>query len=148
MEINLTRNAYIKLVSNSTKTTITKDELKELLHYYKNITSKTGTQIDWKYDQAAFPYEIIEDPNQGNNSFTLYSEIDRYHSIRIEICQETINQEKSSTHEQTYIRITLPKNSTHGDKGKANEYCKFIAKQLHGDLHLFNGRIMYFSHQK
>ena len=58
----MTRKAYIKLVSNSSQTAITKDELKALFHYYKEITSKTGTQIDWKYDQAAFPYDIKEYP--------------------------------------------------------------------------------------
>ncbi len=144
----MNRKAYIQLVPNSAKTTITKDELKELFQYYKNITSNTGTQIDWKYDQAAFPYEIVDDPNQESNSFCLCSKLDRYHSIRIEIGQEIIDLENSSTHEQTYIVITLPNSSTFGDKGKANEYCKFIAQKLRGDLHLFNGRIMYFSHQK
>ena len=144
----MTRKAYIKLVSNSSQTAITKDELKTLFHYYKKITTKTGTQIDWKYDQAAFPYEIKELPNQQDNSFHLYSKQDRYHSILIGIKQEATNDENGNPHKQTYIQITLPSSSTHGDKGKANEFCKFIAKQLQGDLQLFNGRIMYFSRQK
>ena len=92
----MTRKAYIKLVSNSSQTAITKDELKTLFHYYKKITSKTGTQIDWKYDQAAFPYEIKELPNQQDNSFHLYSKQDRYHSILIGIKQETTNDENGN----------------------------------------------------
>ena len=37
---------------------------------------------------------------------------------------------------------------TYGDKGKATEYAKFVAKNLQGELHLFNGRIMYFNKRK
>lgn len=140
--------ASIKLISNSTETVITKAELIELFHYYKEITSKTGSQIDWKYDQAAFPYEINEDQDQQNNSFTLYSKIDRYHMIQIGIEQEITTDINGNLEKQTYIQIILPSSSTYGDKGKANEFCKFIAKKLHGDLQLFNGRMMYFSRQK
>ncbi|EIJ81661.1 hypothetical protein PB1_01930 [Bacillus methanolicus PB1] len=50
--------------------------------------------------------------------------------------------------EQTYIQITLPESSTFGDKGKANEFCKLFAKKLQGELHLFNGRIMYYYPRK
>ena len=141
----MTRKAFIKLVPTSIQTAITKDELKALFHYYKEITSKTGSQIDWMYDQAAFPYDIKEDLDQQNNSFYLYSKQDRYHLILIGIEQEIITDENGDQEKQTYIRVTLPSSSTYGDKGKANEFCKFVAKQLHGDLQLFNGRVMYFS---
>src|ERR1700750_426943 len=110
----MTRKASIKLVSTSIQTTITKDELKELFHYYKEITSKTGSQIDWKYDQAAFPYEINEDQDQQNNSFYLNSKIDRYHTIQIGIEQEIITDNNGNWEKQTYIQIILPSNSTYG----------------------------------
>ncbi|EIJ81655.1 hypothetical protein PB1_01900 [Bacillus methanolicus PB1] len=35
----MTKNAYIKLVPSSAKKDITLDEVKELLLYYKNLTS-------------------------------------------------------------------------------------------------------------
>jgi hypothetical protein len=141
----LKSNAYIKLVSGSSKTSVTADELKALFHYYKEITTKTGTQVDWNYNQVAFPYEIKEFPNQQDNGFYLFSDQDRYHSMIIGIDKEMTLDENGNPHKQTSIQITLTDQSTYGDKGKANEFCKFLAKKLQGDLHLFNGRIMYYS---
>ena len=83
-----------------------------------------------------------------NNSFYLYSKQDRYHSILIGIEQEITPMKMVIQISKLTYKVTLPSSSTYGDKGKANEFCKFIAKQLHGDLQLFNGRIMYFSRQK
>lgn len=131
----MSTHAYIKLVPASKKKTITLEEVKELFHTYQQLMKKTGEQLGWGFENASFPYQIVE--ADGNEQwFYLKGTTDRYHSIIIGIGQE--NDETS------FIQVTLPNNATHGDKGKANEFCKFLAKQLEGELHLFNGRIMYY----
>jgi hypothetical protein len=144
----MANNAYIKLVPSSGNETMSTEDLKELLHYYKQITSKTGDQVDWEYSEAAFPYEIKEEPSGKGKWFYLYSTDDRYKAILVGVDEETIEDEDGTSRVQTYIQVTLPEISTHGDKGKANEFCKFIAKKLKAELHLFNGRIMYFNPRK
>lgn len=140
-------NAYIKLVPASTKQEITLDEVKELFFYYKEITSKTGNQLSWEYSEVAFPYEL-KASNDGNpNWFYLKSNDSRYNLIVLGVGKEPVEDEESSK-EQYYIQITLPQASTHGDKGKANEFSKFLGKKLEGELHLFNGRIMYYYKRK
>lgn len=141
-------NAYIKLVPSSSKETISTEELKELFYYYKEITSKTGDQVNWEYSDAAFPYELKEEPSGKGKWFYLSSSNDRYKAILLGVDEESIQNEDDSTRQQTYIQVTLPEFSTFGDKGKANEFCKFLAKKLQGELHLFNGRIMYFNPRK
>lgn len=135
-------NAYIKLTPASTQQVITIDEVKNLLLYYKEITAKTGEQVDWEYSAFAFPYQILETPEGKDRWFYLSSSNERYNIILIGIDQEKIID---ADHEriQTYIQVTLPEVSTYGDKTKANELCKFISKKLKGELHLFNKRIVY-----
>jgi len=144
----LAENAYIKLVPSSAKQTITVEEVKELFHYYKDITSKTADQLNWQYDRSAFPYEIKEKEEAKNQWFYLHSEDNRYYAILIGVDKEIIQDEDGTQRIQTYIQVTLPEQSTFGDKGKANEFCKFLAKKLQGELHLFNERIMYFYPRK
>ena len=141
-------NAYIKLVPSSTKQTITVNEVKELFHYYKSIIEKTGDQLDWNYEDRAFPYEINETEDGKGKWFYLHSHQERYNAILIGVDQETIRNDNGEELEQTYIQITLPEQSTFGDKGKANEFSKFLAKKLQGELHLFNERIMYYYPRK
>ena len=141
-------NAFIKLVPSSAKQTVTIEEVKELFHYYKNITAKTGDQLDWQYGDSAFPYEIKETEEGKGKWFYLHSDHERYYSILIGVDTETVHSEDGAVSEQVYIQITLPEQSTYGDKGKANEFCKFLAKKLQGELHLFNDRIMYFNPRK
>lgn len=140
-------NAYIKLVPASNVQSISLDDVKDLFTYYKEITSKTGQQLDWDYDNAAFPYEIKE-VNQQNNWFYLKSDHQKYHAIVVGVGQESLQDDNGEKLERPYIQVNLPANSTAGDKGKANEFCKFLAKKLAGELHLFNGRIMYFYKRK
>ncbi|WP_042349085.1 DUF1885 family protein [Bacillus massiliigorillae] len=135
-------NAYIKLTPASTQQTITIDEVKNLLLYYKEITTKTGEQVDWNYSDFAFPYQIKETPEGNNRWFYLSSNNERYNIIMIGIDQESI-KEADTNRIQTYIQVTLPEVSTFGDKAKANEFCKFLSKKLKGELHLFNKRIIY-----
>jgi len=140
-------NAYIKLVPSAAKQTISIEEVKELFRYYKNATAKTGDQTNWDYEIASFPYEIKETEDSGN-WFYLHSNEDRYNYILVGVDHETVKSETGEKQEQVYIQVTLPEQSTHGDKGKANEFCKFLAKKLKGELQLFNGRIMYFYPRK
>lgn len=144
----MAESAFIKLVPSSAKQTVTVDEVKELFYYYKNITIKTGDQLNWQYGDAAFPYEIKETDTGKGTWFYLHSDHERYHAILIGIDTETVQSEDGVEREQTYIQITLPEQSTYGDKGKANEFCKFLAKKLQGELHLFNERIMYYYPRK
>ncbi|WP_185150711.1 DUF1885 family protein [Cytobacillus dafuensis] len=144
----MANNAYIKLVPSSNKESITTDEVKELFQYYKETTSKTGDQVDWKYNEPAFPYEIKETHEGKNKWFYLHSNNDRYNTILLGIDQEIIRDEDGSERQQSYIQLTLPETATFGDKGKANEFSRYLAKKLQGELHLFNGRIMYFYPRK
>ncbi|MFE8695345.1 DUF1885 family protein [Cytobacillus sp. FJAT-53684] len=141
-------HAYIKLVPSLAKAIVSTEEIKELFQYYKEITAKTGNQIDWKYDEAAFPYEMKEMPEGKGKWFYLKSDKDRYNLFLLGIDKEMISNEDGSEVEQSYIQLTLPESSTYGDKGKANEFCRFLAKKLQGELHLFNGRVMYFYPRK
>lgn len=127
-------HAYIKLVPSSKKKAITLQEVKQLFQYYQEIMNKTGEQLGWGYQQAAFPYQLIE--TDEGKWFCLKGDGHRYRMIIVGVgSQET---------GESFIQITLPNEATHGDKGKANEFYKFLAKKLEGELHLFNGRIMYY----
>lgn len=144
----MSSNAYIKLVPSSSQQAISTEELKDLFKYYKEITSKTGDQVDWSYENSAFPYELKEKEDGKGSWFYLQSSQDRYNAILIGVDKETAIDGDGTEREQTYIQITLPPTATAGDKGKANEFSKFIGKKLKGELHLFNGRIMYFYPRK
>lgn len=140
--------AYIKLVPASNKQECSLTDLKELFNYYKEITAKTGQQLDWEYEDCAFPYELKEKDEANNEWFYLKGTKDRYNCILLGIGSEQFTDESGTTRSQEFIQVALPKEATHGDKGKANEFCKFIGRKLNGELHLFNGRIMYFYDKK
>ncbi|WP_079508281.1 DUF1885 family protein [Mesobacillus jeotgali] len=144
----MSSNAYIKLVPSSSQQAISTEELKDLFNYYKEITAKTGDQVDWNYENSAFPYDLKEKEDGKGTWFYLQSSQDRYNTILIGVDNEKVVQEDGSEREQSYIQITLPPSATAGDKGKANEFSKFIGKKLQGELHLFNGRVMYFYPRK
>lgn len=144
----MTNNAYIKLVPSSAKQAITTDEIIELFNYYKKITANTGKQVSWGYENAAFPYEINEKPEGKGTWFYLTSIHEGYHIILLGIEQQQVKDDDDTLREQYVIQITLPESSTKGDKAKANEFCKFLAKKLQGELQLFNGRTMYFYPRK
>lgn len=140
----MAQNAYIKLVPASLKQTVTIEDVKELFHYYKEITNKTSKQLSWEFDEVSFPYELKKEEN-ANNWFYLKSNDAKFNTILIGVdTEEYYDVKNDETRTQHYIQITLPETATHGDKGKANEFCKFISKQLQAELHLFNGRVMYF----
>ncbi|WP_144499186.1 DUF1885 family protein [Bacillus sp. FDAARGOS_235] len=126
------QHAFITLVPKSNKHSVSTDDIKQLFQYYKTVTSQTGVQINYAYTNTAFPYEILD---TSATTLKLQSSHDRYDSIYVGVGIEN---------EQSFIQISLPSNATFGDKGKANEFCRFLAKKLEGELQLFNGRIMYF----
>ncbi|WP_379966900.1 DUF1885 family protein [Ectobacillus sp. sgz5001026] len=126
------QHAFITLVPKSAKQEISIQDVKDLFTYYKQITTKTGTQLSWGYSETAFPYEIID---KSDTTIHLKSNHDRYQSIYVGVGIEE---------NQHFIQITLPDSATYGDKGKANEFCRFLAKKLQGELRLFNDRVMYF----
>lgn len=145
----MAQNAYIKLVPASQRQEISTDDIKELFYYYQKITNNTTKQINWEFDHAAFPYEIKETEDGKGSWFYLKSDHPRYNAILVGVDTEEIFQvETEEMVQQTYIQITLPENATHGDRGKANEFCKFLSKKLEAELHLFNGKIMYYYKRK
>ncbi|CAM4033171.1 hypothetical protein BAMA_09195 [Bacillus manliponensis] len=126
------QDAFIELVPKSKQQTITLADIKELFQYYKTMTTQAGEQLNFYYSSAAFPYEVVD---TSETTLQLQSNHDRYHMIYVGI---GIKEDSS------FIQVTLPPNATFGDKGKANEFCRFLAKKLEGKLQLFNGRTMYF----
>ncbi|WP_410983821.1 DUF1885 family protein [Bacillus cereus] len=126
------QHAFIKLVPKSKQQAVTLGDVKQLFHYYQTITSQTGAQVSYAYTNVAFPYEIL---NTSETTLELKSSHDRYNSIYVGVGTEN---------EQAFVQISLPSTATFGDKGKANEFCRFLAKKLEGELRLFNGRTMYF----
>ncbi|GAA0325081.1 DUF1885 family protein [Bacillus carboniphilus] len=128
--------ALIRVHNKSKKSTITYEDVKEILQEYVRRTKKTGEQLNWDYDQHAFPYSIEEIQNEAKQFLQLKS-IDPplYHSFYLDIPEEM---------DDTILRITLSSQSTHADKGKANELCRFISKNWGAELRLFNKRVMQF----
>lgn len=128
-------------MNGSKQSTITLDEVKNLLEYYIEMTSKTGQQLDWQYESFSFPYELLQQSQDGIAYLLLKGKNPLYSHLIIGVG----NEEKSGT---TYIQIVLPTEGTQGDRGKAIEFAKFLGKQLKGELHLMNGRIMYYNDRK
>ncbi|BAU27450.1 uncharacterized protein DUF1885 [Aneurinibacillus soli] len=159
----MSRSAYITFVEGSTVAQASVDDVKQKLDQYTTILKKTGTQLDWAYGQFAFPYTIQEKP-EGQGQWFYLKGIDEtlYRYILIGVGTRTIEQtvtEADPDHEgqtrtrtvpkeQSYIQITLTEQSTHGDKGKANELCRYLASEYKAELHLFNNRVMYFNPRK
>ncbi|MGD6793525.1 DUF1885 family protein [Metabacillus indicus] len=126
-------HAFIHLVEGSSQQTISLQQVEELFLYYKEITGKTGQQLQFDYDQSAFPYEC----KQEEGYLSLTSEERGY--AKMYIGAGPVNEEAFS-----FLQITLPADSKYGDRNKANEFSKFLAKKLKGELTLFNGRKMYY----
>lgn len=147
----LPQSAYIKLVEESTQQSITLNDVKQLFERYIEQTGYTGKQLNWDYAKAAFPY-TIEHTSEGEGKwFYLRStDLDKYSGIAVGVGMENVetDDDQDAPPERHYIQIVLPANAQHGDKAKANEFCKYLAKHLQAELHLFNGRIMYFYPQK
>lgn len=139
-------SAYVKLVDASATQSVSLQDVKDKFHRYVEMTSKTGKQLDWGYAEAAFPYTIVEKPEGKDHWFYLKGTDHLYHYIVVGVGKEQPKKEGDT--ERHYIQVVLPEGSTHGDKSKANEFCKFLAKEYKAELVLFNGRTMYFYPRK
>lgn len=139
----MSQSAYIKLVQGSERSSITLEEVKELLHTYTEQTAKTGEQLDWSYAEAAFPYTIEAKPGSEEEWFYLKGNHPYYKYMIFGVGTEAREED-----EVAHIQIVLPDNCTHGDKSKANELTKHLGRKLKAETHLFNGRVMYFNPRK
>lgn len=135
----MTKNAYIRLVANSTKTLISLDEVKGLLEEYTRKNRRTGDQIGWPYEDFSFPYEITETPESEGKWFYLKATEEGYGLIAIAVDSDETGE---------YIQVSLSDYSTYGDKNKAVEFCKLFGEKLKAEVHLFNENVMYFDPRK
>ena len=142
------KSAFIKLVKDSVAQEVTLDEVKSKLNHYIDMTKKVGHQLSWTYEDAAFPYTMIEKPEGKGHWFYLKGNDPKlYKYVMFGVGKEEL-EENGEKKEQHYIQVVLPEDSTHGDKGKANEFCRYLAKEYKGELHLFNDRVMYYYPRK
>lgn len=139
----MSQSAYIKLAEGSAASSITLDELKEGLLKYKEQLDLTGRQLGWEYGGKGFPYTIETKPEGEGQWFYLKATEPYYRYIVF-----GVGQEDQDGRQRTYIQVVLPDGATHGDKSKGNEFSKHLAKTLKAELHLFNGRVMYFNPRK
>jgi hypothetical protein len=141
-------HAYIRLVQGSAAPSgITLDELEQSLEMYQDALKRTGHQLNWEYEEAAFPYTIekITEPSSSEPSWLyLRGSASRYRHIALSMIAPTDRDEDGCP----TVQIVLPQGATHGDRSKANELCRFLAQRLKAELTLFNGRVMYFNPRK
>jgi hypothetical protein len=156
----MSQHAYIKLVGTSVVQSVTINDLKTQLTHYKEQLTQTGSQLDWDYADAAFPYTIEQNPEGDNQWFYLKGNNPLYRYIAIGVenptpeASEATAEEgiedptQATTTEPSIIQVILPEGSTIGDKSKGNELCKYLGKVWKAEVHMFNGRIMYFNPRK
>lgn len=138
----MSQSAYIKLVEGSTAQDITLQEIKDVLQRYKDQTALTGEQLGWDYGGAAFPYTV--ETAGDDRWFYLKGTNASYKHIIVGQALAT----SYSGDDIRCIQVVLPDESTHGDKSKGNELCKYMAKQLKAELTMFNGRTVYYNSRK
>ncbi|PTM59303.1 DUF1885 family protein [Desmospora activa] len=138
------KSAWIYLVEGSTQQKVSLDDIEAAFNRYMEMTSHTGEQLGWKYADAAFPYTVAQKDENGT-SFLLLTGRDTplYKHLLVGVGQTQANGK-----DRHHIQLVLPTGSTHGDMAKANEFCRYLAKTFQGELHLFNGRVMYFYPRK
>lgn len=124
---------------------VTLDEVKQHLERYREQVRKTGAQLGWEYEEAAFPYSVESKPEGEGKWFYLKGTNPLYRYIVVGVGTKDASD---GGNERCYIQITLPDTCTHGDKSKANELCKWLGRHLRSEVHLFNGRVMYFNPRK
>lgn len=139
----MSQSAYVQLVKGSTTDNVTLEDVRSIFDRYREQTALTGKQLDWQYDDMAFPYEIEQRTNDGVDWLCLKGTNSDYRYIFIGI--GTKEREGVTI---PYIQFVLPDGSTHGDKAKANEFCKYFGKTLQAEVQLFNGRTMYFNSRR
>jgi Domain of unknown function (DUF1885). len=139
----MSQSAYISLVQGSTVSEIDLEGVKDQLRRYREQLSLTGKQLGWEYEEAGFPYTIENKPEADGKWFYLKGAVPQYRYIVV----GTGNRESEGA-TVPCIQFVLPDDSTHGDKSKANELCKWIGKQLQAEVRMFNGRTIYFNPRK
>jgi hypothetical protein len=149
----MSQRAYIKLVGTSVVQSVTLDDLKTQLTHYKEQFAQTGSQLDWNYADAAFPYTIEQKPDGEDQWFYLKGNNPLYRYIAFGVENkgpepEATEEDPIQATEPCVIQVILPDGSTFGDKSKGNEFCKYLGKIWKAEVHLFNGRIMYFNPRK
>lgn len=140
----MSQSAFIKLVEGSAASSLSLDEVKELLLKYREQLALTGRQLGWEYAEKAFPYTIETKPEGEGKWFYLKGAEASYRYIVFGVGSE---KTEDGT-ERHFVQVVLPGEATHGDKAKGNELCKHLAKLLKAELHLFNGRIIYYNPRK
>ncbi|MFC5467234.1 DUF1885 family protein [Cohnella suwonensis] len=139
----MSQSAFIKLVQGSAVAEVDLNGVKEQLSRYREQMALTGRQLGWDYAEAAFPYRIESKPEANDQWFYLKGQTPQYRYIVV----GTGSREEEGV-SVPYIQLVLPNDSTHGDKAKANELCKWIGKQLQAEVEMFNGRTIYFNPRK
>lgn len=139
----MSQSAFIKFVEGSTVSSMTLDELQEHLTQYRDQLKLTGQQLGWEYESAGFPYTFETKPEGEGKWFYLKGKDAGYKYIVL-----GVGSEPHGDSVKNYLQFVLPADATFGDKSKANEFCKHLGKQLKAELHLFNGRVMYFNPRK
>ena len=61
----MSQSAYIQLVKGSAASSVTLEDVMNVLEQYREQTSATGQQLDWNYAEMAFPYTIEQRSDQG-----------------------------------------------------------------------------------
>ncbi|MFD0587973.1 DUF1885 family protein [Paenibacillus sp. GCM10027627] len=138
----MSQSAFIKLVQGSTDQDITLQDIQNRLHRYRDQTALTGTQLGWDYAGAAFPYTI---ETKGDDRWFYLKGVSSHYKHIIIGPSETAS---ASGQQVKCIQVVLPDEATHGDKAKANELCKYMAKGLQAELTMFNGRTVYYNPRK
>jgi len=139
--LRVSQSAYIYFVEGSAVEQLSLDGVKEQLQRYREQTALTGRQLGWDYADAAFPYTIEQKADEP--WFYLKGKESRYRHIVFGVGET--ERDGRTVH---YVQVVLPDYATYGDKGKANELCKYIAKHLQAELKLFNGRTIYYNPRK
>ncbi|MGO0062122.1 DUF1885 family protein [Brevibacillus fluminis] len=138
------KSAFIYFVDGSTAQTATIPDVKAKFKRYTDMTKKTGEQLGWGYADAAFPYVVEDRPEGADQWFLLKGKDPKEYKYMI----VGVGSKEADGKEKHYIQIALPESATNGDMSKANEYCRFLAREFKAELHLFNGRIQYFQPRK
>lgn len=138
------KSAFIYFVEGSSVQSVTLSDVKAKFKRYVDMTTKTGEQLGWNYGEAAFPYVIEERPEGKDQWFLLKGNNPQlYKAIII-----GVGSRETDGEERHFIQISLPESATQGDMSKANEFCRYLAREFKAELHLFNGRIQYFQPRK
>jgi len=139
----LSQSAYITFVDGSLVDRLELEDVKAHLNRYCEQLAQTGKQLNWHYNEVAFPYTMETRAGEEDLWFYLKGTEQRYKHILFGVGTST---EGETT--RAYVQIVLPDTATHGDKSKGIELANYMAKRLQARLTLFNGRIIYYNPRK